>query len=401
MEGGFEKMRKMKRIGVFENYFLFLFLICILRFKIFAASHLFGFLLILVFFTPLYFMLRQISFFSKSQIMYFLIYAIIALFSWYFSDNLSQNNIFYYFLFYTLPIFYYSSVQSFLKKITARQILYIFDLVISIFKIYLLIEVVYRYYTSYIAMISEGLISSFYNFKGNSFYSDTNFLALVIQNFALVCIFLYKKINNKKYLKDYFYLMFFALLTLSRSVVLTQIMLLLFDFYYSEYKKGHFARFFLLTMFFTVSLVFVFFLLQQDASFRSKIVIFDGLKKINNFNFENQLFGFGFGKGEFIYSYRKGDYGHLHIALLLGQEGIVGVVMFLTFLFFTLISSKGATLRLVISFLISGFSLAFFDTSFYLCLGIITSVNKKIISENSFSLCHYDFTSSNKEQSIL
>ena len=45
-------------------------------------------------------------------------------------------------------------------------------------------------------MISEGLISSFYNFKGNSFYSDTNFLALVIQNFALVCFFLYKKFND-------------------------------------------------------------------------------------------------------------------------------------------------------------------------------------------------------------
>jgi len=181
--------------------------------------------------------------------------------------------------------------------------------------------------------------------------------------------------------------MFFALLTLSRSVVLTQIMLLLFDFYYSKFKKGQFARFFLLTIIFAVSLILVFLLLQKDASFRSKIVIFDGLKKINSFNFENQLFGFGFGNGEFIYSYRKGDYGHLHIALLLGQEGIIGVIMFITFLLFSLVSSKGATLRLVFAFLISGFSLAFFDTSFYLCLGIITSISKKIVSENSFSYC--------------
>ena len=99
-------------------------------------------------------------------------------------------------------------------------------------------------------MISEGLISSFYNFKGNSFYSDTNFLALVIQNFALVCFFLYKKFNDKKYFRNYVQLMFFSLLTLSRSVVLTQIMLLLFDFYYSKFKKGQFAKFFLLTMIF-------------------------------------------------------------------------------------------------------------------------------------------------------
>lgn len=236
-------------------------------------------------------------------------------------------------------------------------------------------------------MISEGLISSFYNFKGNSFYSDTNFLALVIQNFALVCFFLYKKFNDKKYFRNYVQLMFFALLTLSRSVVLTQIMLLLFDFYYSKFKKGQFAKFFLLTMIFSVSIILVFFLLQKDASFRSKIVIFDGLKKINDFNFENQLFGFGFGNGEFIYSYRKGDYGHLHIALLLGQEGIIGVVMFVIFLFFSLVSSKGATLRLVVAFFISGFSLAFFDTSFYLCLGIVTSITKKMVSENSSSYC--------------
>ena len=67
-------------------------------------------------------------------------------------------------------------------------------------------------------------------------------------------------------------------------------MLLLFDFYYSKFKKGQFAKFFLLTMIFSVSIILVFFLLQKDASFRSKIVIFDGLKKINDFNFENQLF---------------------------------------------------------------------------------------------------------------
>lgn len=387
MEGDFEIMRKIKKLNIFESYFLLLFLLCILRFKIFAASHLFGFLIVLVLFVPLCFSCVRTCFFNKTEIKYFSIYASIALFSWYFSNNLSENNIFYYLLFYTLPIFYYSTIQGFLKKITLQQILYIFNLTISVFKVYLLVEVVYRYYTSYIAMISEGLISSFYNFKGNSFYSDTNFLALVIQNFALVCFFLYKKFNDKKYFRNYIQLMFFALLTLSRSVVLTQIMLLLFDFYYSKFKKGQFARFFLLTIIFAVSLILVFLLLQKDASFRSKIVIFDGLKKINSFNFENQLFGFGFGNGEFIYSYRKGDYGHLHIALLLGQEGIIGVIMFITFLLFSLVSSKGATLRLVFAFLISGFSLAFFDTSFYLCLGIITSISKKIVSENSFSYC--------------
>lgn len=380
-------MRKIKKLNIFESHFFLLFLLCILRFKIFAASHLFGFLIVLALFVPLYFSCVRTCFFSKAEIKYFSIYASIALFSWYFSNNLSENNIFYYLLFYTLPIFYYSAVQGFLKKITLQQILYIFDLGISIFKIYLLVEVVYRYYTSYIAMISEGLISSFYNFKGNSFYSDTNFLALVIQNFALVCFFLYKKFNDKKYFRNYVQLMFFALLTLSRSVVLTQTMLLLFDFYYSKFKKGQFSRFFLLTMIFAVSLILVFFLLQKDASFRSKIVIFDGLKKINNFNFENQLFGFGFGNGEFIYSYRKGDYGHLHIALLLGQEGIIGVLVFITFLLFSLVSSKGTTLRLVVAFLISGFSLAFFDTSFYLCLGIVTSISKKMVSENSSSYC--------------
>ncbi|WP_295796946.1 hypothetical protein [uncultured Treponema sp.] len=380
-------MKKIKKLNIFESYFLLLFLLCILRFKIFAASHLFGFLIVLVLFVPLCFSCVRTCFFNKAEIKYFSIYASIALFSWYFSNNLSENNIFYYLLFYTLPIFYYSIIQSFLKKITLQQILYIFNLTISVFKMYLLVEVVYRYYTSYIAMISEGLISSFYNFKGNSFYSDSNFLALVIQNFALVCFFLYKKFNDKKYFRNYIQLMFFALLTLSRSVVLTQIMLLLFDFYYSKFEKGQFARFFLLTIIFAVSLILVFLLLQKDASFRSKIVIFDGLKKINSFNFENQLFGFGFGNGEFIYSYRKGDYGHLHIALLLGQEGIIGVIMFITFLLFSLVSSKGATLRLVFAFLISGFSLAFFDTSFYLCLGIITSISKKIVSENSFSYC--------------
>ena len=238
---------------------------------------------------------------------------------------------------------------------------------------------------------SQGLLSTIYNFKGNSFYSDTNFLALVIQNFATTCFYLYKKTKKKIYSKNYLLLMLFALFSLSRSVLITQIVLLLFDFYFSKFKKGQFVRFHFFTILGCIAVFASFFLLQEDASFRSKIVIFEGIKKIKDFDIANQIFGFGFGKGEFIYSYRKGDYGHLHIALLLGEEGIIGIVMFLLFLILTLKNSKGGTARLVFSFLISGFSLAFFDTSFYLCLGLITALNNKMTKKLAVS--NLNFTS--------
>jgi hypothetical protein len=119
------------------------------------------------------------------------------------------------------------------------------------------------------------------------------------------------------------------------------------------------------------------FLLNTDGSFRSKLGILDGMKRIYNYDLNNILFGFGFGKGEYSYSYIEDGYGHLHIAVIIGQYGILGVILFITFFSSLLFQTQGKCFYLIMAFIISGFSLMSFDSSLFWSLGIIAVLCKR------------------------
>jgi hypothetical protein len=118
-------------------------------------------------------------------------------------------------------------------------------------------------------------------------------------------------------------------------------------------------------------------LLNIDGSFRSKFGILDGMKKIYDYNLNNILCGFGFGKGEYSYSYIENGYGHLHIAVITGQYGILGAILFIIFFSSLLFQTKGKCFYVVLAFIISGFSLMSFDSSLFWSLGIISVLCKR------------------------
>jgi hypothetical protein len=117
--------------------------------------------------------------------------------------------------------------------------------------------------------------------------------------------------------------------------------------------------------------------LNNDGSFRSKLEILDGMKNIYKYKINNILCGFGFGKGEYAYSYIEDGYGHLHVAQITGQYGILGIIIFIIFFTGLCLQTNGKCFILVMAFFISGFSLMFFDSSLFWCLGIISVLCKR------------------------
>jgi hypothetical protein len=129
--------------------------------------------------------------------------------------------------------------------------------------------------------------------------------------------------------------------------------------------------------------IFILSLIEKDYSFNTKLGVLEGMKKMSEYNINNILFGFGFSKGIYAYSYRDDAYGHLHIALIIGQYGILGLVLFIIFFFYMACKTKGGTLLITIGFIIAGFSLMYFSPCFFWVFGIISVLSKKNYTNNS------------------
>jgi len=202
---------------------------------------------------------------------------------------------------------------------------------------------------------------------------------LFIQNILYLNLYLYKKFRDIIYKKYSICYIVFILLTFSRSVIITTFIIYYLYNIMNMLKSKKYILFILFNMF-SVCLLFILYnILSNDNSLQSKIEIIKGLEYYKNVNIENQLFGFGFKKGEYIYSYIKGGYAHLHIALLLGQIGVIGLALYIIYIIVLYYKTKRKSKYLLIAFFISGFSLAFFDSSFYYVLAIISVLENKNI----------------------
>jgi len=352
--------------------------LCLFRFVFIPALHAYAFLILGIIYLSLTINYEYRLYFNF--LIFFPFTLLLSLIFFILSEDNSYNGILYYSVVFNFPFLFYFVTVLLLTPIETDIIISNIKILIKIYILYLFIEVIIRYYASYIMIINrDNLIINIYSFKRKSIaFTDTNFLALAIQNIMCLMLFLENYTHNKVWNKYFIILFLFAVLTLSRSVLITILLLLCLKHIINNLIK---KKYFIIIVE-TVILIFILMqlyhsLVNKDGSFMSKLKIFDGMKKITDYPLNNVLFGFGFGKGEYAYSFREGAYGHSHIAILVGQYGIIGTMFFVICTLYLLFSSKGECFYLLMAFIISGFSLMMFDSSFFWVLGIIIVLSKR------------------------
>jgi hypothetical protein len=354
--------------------------LCLIRFVIVASIHAYGFI-----FFGLTFLLFALNYRYKikySIVMYIPFILVLASMFFAISNNVSENNLPYYITLFSFPFIYYCSTILLISQIGTTLIIQNIRKLILIYIVYLFVEIITRILLAIQTIQSGNILLTFRVFKNSIAYSDTNFLGLHILNIFCLTLFLRSYTNDTLWRKYSIILFFLAMFTLSRSVIITSITILyLIHLYYFLKRK----RYILILVEFLVIILLSYnlysYFLNNDGSFRSKLEILDGMENIYNYSLNNILCGFGFGKGEYAYSYVKGGYGHLHIAMIVGQYGILGVLLFLIFFIYLFFLTNGKCFFLIAAFFISGFSLMFLDSSLFWCLGIISVLSKRNVLE--------------------
>lgn len=373
--------------NLFTNNFLLLSLICLLRFKIFASSHLIGFILFSFCFLVLY-LSDKSSRIKISLFILFIWFIILGIVFWYISRNPSGNGMLYHTLMFSCPVLYFMTTYFYIENMSQKDFILSLKKISKIVIIYLIAEVIFRIGTLVFKILhGESLLMIYVYLKELSFaYSDVNFVGLFILVIFCLELYLYQTTKEPFFKKCVKILFILGFTSVSRSVMLTMLSIFYIIYFYKQYKKGHFVFVIINILLIPIGIFVLYNLLQADASFRSKIGIIEGIKRIWTKPIENQLFGYGYGIGEYMYSYREGDFGHLHIALFLGQIGIIGIFITLVlFLHINVLSYNKASI-LIFAFLLSGCSLAFYDSSLFYALAVITGFEKKIKNKG---ICYY------------
>lgn len=206
----------------------------------------------------------------------------------------------------------------------------------------------------------EGLsFDTFYFFKVSSImFFDSNYVgAFLLIFFALNQLVDYSSPRKKNLIT--FILVGLIFLTLSRAAILMTFVWLIFNIWNSRtfISKWVFA---LLCV--GLSLIVLIFIQDQivftDGSFLTKLQILEGLSGFFEQDLMTSLFGLGYEVGGYLYSYMSGGYAHIHVAILLGELGLIGTLVYLSYWYFMGVQSGPKVLYLFIPFLIIGFSLA-------------------------------------------
>jgi hypothetical protein len=295
------------------------------------------------------------------------------------SGGASGDGILYYSLKFLRPFLFYYGIIILLSFSNIDYILSDIELIINIYILYLFIEAVSRFLYAYFNLYAGGSIFITYPyFKNGIIYAgDTNFLGLDILYVLCLLLFLYEFTNNKIWERKTPFLVIFIFLTFSRSAIITVLFLLIVKQVLYSLSKKQYVVLCIETGLLLLLGVIIFNYIQNDYSFNTKMDVLNGLNKIYDYELNNILFGFGFDKGLYAYSYREGAYGHLHIALLLGEYGIFGIILFIAFFLQMYIKTKGGVFFLILAFLISGFSLMHFSPAFFWVFGVLAVLSEK------------------------
>ncbi len=216
----------------------------------------------------------------------------------------------------------------------------------------------------------------FYILKINSpFMVDSNAVGLYILFYFLIALYLFLSKNNK-FKKQTFvqicFLCFFSMTTISRSLIITLLFLGLFLVFIKLSQK---SKLFIPILGLVIVILFFYILkfTSYDGSGSTKIEIITRTFEIaKTLNARELLFGFGIEKGNWIYSYRDGAYAHLLFPMILGNFGLFGILIYITFFTFTSYFSKAYNTLFNLAIFVIGLSyLPPFLESLFLVNGVL------------------------------
>lgn len=220
---------------------------------------------------------------------------------------------------------------------------------------------------------------NFYLAKINSpFMVDSNAVGLFAL-FYLVAYISAQNVLSHGYLTRLVFLIGFSafiLLTLSRAAIFTSVFILLL---YCWKLLPRVARY-IVGIIGIVAFVYVSYLLLSfifsDGSGTTKLgVIYNIPDLMRHIDIRGVLLGFGINEGNYVYSYEEGKYSHLLIPMIMGQFGVVGVLLYAFFFYFLNKMAEGRLFFLIVTMLVVGLSYLhpFLETIFLvagICLGL-------------------------------
>ena len=200
---------------------------------------------------------------------------------------------------------------------------------------------------------------TFYFFKMSSImFFDSNYVGAFLLIFLALHHFLEYSTPWKKKLVTII-LLGLIFFTLSRAAILVATAWMVFNYWNSKkfvpkwiFALGCISAALITLFLFQDELAF------SDGSFLTKLQILEGLSGFFRQDLEVALFGLGYEVGGYLYSYMSGGYAHIHLAILLGEIGLIGTLVYLAYWYLIRLQSGIRVLYLFIPFLIIGFSLA-------------------------------------------
>ena len=242
------------------------------------------------------------------------------------------------------------------------------------------LDAIIRFFLPFIGLKDDQLesynqtssVGSFYQYKYASIIEfDSNFVAIYCGAFIFLNLF----IRHPKYKIHLWIWLGLLLSTLSRSVIISTLLVL---FIYRLRDLNVSAKGFIIIL--TVCLFsFILFkesFLLNDDSLQSKFQILSSLKDVFNRDPSFYLFGYGPKQGQFMYSFEKDHFAHAAPALLLGIVGIIGTLAYLAFWIYMMLRCN-KIMYLFIYSMICGFSLFLpFDYCTFIICGSIMAYCK-------------------------
>lgn len=238
-----------------------------------------------------------------------------------------------------ISLYSYIYIRINVNKFSEEILLKIFNKMLWISIILLSIDSIYRIMNpsaptaeAFAALeASENLF--FYLYKFNSLmFADSNTTALICLILIFTIFSIQKEIKNVYYKNEKFILLLLLFSCLSRAAILSLIVGLIFLLLFNSNISKIVKTFFLFLLIIATVFVVVFNdSLITDESLKSKFqIIIMVYLKIQTLSFSELLFGIGFTQVESF----LGIYSHLLILTYLIECGIIGLLIFLTFIGF-------------------------------------------------------------------
>lgn len=292
----------------------------------------------------------------KKYSIYFFLFPVLFLLSqflglhfnkFYFNNNVNILSPLLFFISWFLSFFLLQGLPYIPKE---RRII-IYNKLIKYSIIFFILEFITRLF------LYQGNKEFIYAFKKSFFYFDSNFTGLVILSilaFSLYIEYRLKIANKTKYI-----LLLLIILTLSRSAIFTSfILIIITNNYLLNFKsKSYFLLSIILIIFSYMSIEYIFFsgnYQSIDGSFNSKFyIVKEAFHLYSTLPIENKLFGIGLGNTDLFLNI----FAHNIFVTMFLEFGIIGSLLFIIFIIYSLFNSNHYCLFIWFPILIAGISL--------------------------------------------